>query len=127
MGASFTGYSLVAAQIRFWAVMVITSLLRVIPLNGDLILFMIWGGYRISWVTYQTLIVVHFILPFIVIFLIVLHLLFLHNSGRANTLIIYDGISKIGFFPLYWVKDLLNIFVWLVLFFFILLYPYALG
>lgn len=127
MGAAFTGYVLVASQIRFWAAMVITRLLGVIPLLGEVLLYTVWGGYSISWVTYQTFLVLHFSLPFVVIGLLVVHLAMLHKRGRRDPLGIHSGALKVPFYPYYWVKDILNIFVYLVAFFLIIVWPYALG
>jgi len=48
MGAAFTGYVLVGSQISFWAAIVITSLISVIPVGGEKILYSVWSGYRIN-------------------------------------------------------------------------------
>lgn len=127
IGAAFSGYVLVGSQIRFWAAIVITRLLSVVPLNGEKLLYIVWRGYRIRWVTYQTLLVVHFILPFLVIFIILFHLNFLHASGRTSPYFSHTGLGKIRFYPYYWTKDLINIAIYLIFLFFMFLYPYVLG
>jgi ubiquinol-cytochrome c reductase cytochrome b subunit len=127
IGAGFSGYVLVGRQIRFWAAIVITSLISVIPFMGETLIFYIWGGYSISWVTLQILTVLHFILPFIVIGVMIIHLHLLHNRGRTSVILYHGGLEKITFFPYYWVKDLINVVFYLIFILFILLYPYSLG
>jgi len=126
MGAAFSGYVLVGSQMRFWAAMVITSLLGVLPSIGETLMYGTWGGYSISWVTYQTILVLHFVLPFVVMGVMALHLNFLHLTGRTNLLCSHRGLHKIRFYPYYWGKDAINILVYLLAFIFILLFPYSL-
>ena len=84
------------------------------------------GGYRFSLVTYQTILVLHFVLPFVVMGVMALHLNFLHLTGRTNLLCSHRGLHKIRFYPYYWGKDAINILVYLLAFIFILLFPYSL-
>lgn len=127
IGAGFRGYVLVGSQIRFWAAIVITSLARVIPFVGEELLYFIWGGYRLSWLTLQLLFVVHFVLPFLVLGLMVLHLVFLHRRGRTRLMYSHSGVIKVRFYPFYWVKDIINVTVYLFLVALMLLYPYSIG
>lgn len=127
IGAGFSGYVLVGSQISFWAAMVITSLIRVIPINGESLMYFVWGGFRINWITLQLLFVVHFILPFLVLIIMVFHLLFLHNRGRTSVLYVHRGVEKISFFPYFWIKDMVNIIWYLLFIIVLLLYPYSLG
>lgn len=127
IGAGFTGYVLVGRQIRYWAAIVITSLIRVLPVNGEILLYFVWGGYSINWTTLQLLFVVHFILPFVVLFVIILHLVFLHKTGRTRGIFSHSGIEKIPFYPYFIVKDMINIVWYSVFLVLILLYPYSLG
>jgi quinol-cytochrome oxidoreductase complex cytochrome b subunit len=127
MGAAFRGYVLIRRHISFWAAMVITSLVRVIPLNGEKLLYFVWGGYSITWVTYQLLLVAHFLLPFMVLLIIILHLNLLHLRGRTSPLLHHSGVRKVRFYPYYWVKDAINVVGYLGFVVLILLFPYALG
>lgn len=127
MAAGFTGYVLVGSQIRFWAAIVITRLIRVIPFYGETLIYFVWGGFNISWITLQLLFLLHFLIPFLVLGVIVLHLIFLHKTGSTNMLYITSGINKVTFFPFYWVKDLINLAWYLLFIVFVLLYPYTLG
>lgn len=127
IGAGFTGYVLVGSQISFWAAIVITSLLSVVPLNGEVLIYFVWGGFSVSWITLQLLFVVHFILPFIVLIVIIFHLISLHSRGSTSVYFSHRGINKIRFYPYYWVKDLINISIYLFFIFIILILPYSLG
>jgi ubiquinol-cytochrome c reductase cytochrome b subunit len=101
IGAAFTGYALVGRQMSYWAVIVITGLAGVVPYLGETLLHGIWGGYSLSWVTFQTLIVVHFVLPFMVLGIIIVHLSILHVSGRTNLNFTHSGCHKVRFYPYY--------------------------
>lgn len=126
IGAAFSGYALVGSQMRFWAVMVITSLLGVVPVFGEKLLYILWGGYILNWTTFQILGVVQFILPFLVIGLIVVHLISLHSTGRTDISGSHNGNIKITFFPFYWFKDFLNFLVYIVFLVLLIIYPYSL-
>jgi len=127
IGAAFSGYVLVGSQISLWAAIVITRLISVFPLNGNNLMYFVWGGYRISWITLQTLLLVHFILPFLVLLTIIFHLNFLHKTGRTSLLYSHRIVEKITFFPFFWIKDIINILVFIIFLVIILLYPYSLG
>lgn len=121
------GYVLVWAQMRFWASVVITSLLTVIPFIGFKIVFWIWGGFSVSNFTLKFFFVFHFLLPWILVFFILVHLLFLHNRGRTSKLYVCSRTSKINFYPFFWLKDLYNLFIFFIFFFFLLYNPFSLG
>jgi len=127
MLVAFMGYVLVWAQIRYWASVVITSLLRVIPKYGDLLVSLIWGGFMVSDLTLKFFFSFHFLLPWLILFLVLLHLLFLHFSGRSSMLIEHNNFFKINFFPVYWGKDSYNFFVFLLFIFLCLVFPFILG
>lgn len=127
IGAGFRGYVLVGSQIRLWAAIVITSLIRVIPIVGETLIYMVWRGYTISWVTIQILTLIHFILPFLVLIVILIHLISLHKRGRTRIIFSHSGIEKIPFYPYYWVKDIINVIIYILFLVLILIYPYSLG
>lgn len=107
---AFLGYVLVWAQISFWASIVITSLLRVIPFFGIDFVFWIWGGFFVIGRTLKFFFVFHFLIPFISIFFIFFHLFFLHNYGRTSFLLNVSYIDKIRFFSFFWIKDLVSLY-----------------
>ena len=123
---AFAGYVLVIAQIRFWAAVVITSLLGVIPYLGGILIFWIWGGFIVGGATLKLFFVIHFLVPYILLLLILIHLIFLHKTGSSNSLIIH-GWGVVPFFPYYWIKDLINLIVYIIFLILLLLNPFTLG
>ena len=101
MAEAFMGYVLVWAQIRFWASVVITSLLRVIPLYGGVLVNWVWGGFRVSGATLKFFFVIHFLLPWGLLLVVLLHLVFLHRTGRTSKLFCHGDYDKIVFFNFY--------------------------
>lgn len=75
----------------------------------------------------NVLLIVHFILPFVVMMVILVHLLLLHNTGRTSPLFRHSGLIKIPFYPFFWVKDIMNLFFYMVFIITMLLFPYSLG
>jgi len=124
---AFIGYVLVWAQMRFWASVVITSLLTVVPVYGFKLVFWIWGGFSVSGATLKFFFVLHFLLPWVLSFLLGLHLFFLHFTGSTSKLYYCGNLFKISFFPFFWVKDLYNVFFMFVFLLFLLGYPFILG
>lgn len=124
---AFIGYVLVWAQISFWASVVITSLLRVIPIWGPTIVTWIWSGFTVSGATLKFFFVLHFLVPWGLLVLVLLHLIFLHSTGSTSSLYCHGDYDKVKFSPEYWGKDAYNIIIWLMFFVFSLIYPFNLG
>lgn len=124
---AFIGYVLVWAQISFWASVVITSLLRVIPIWGPVLVVWIWRGFTVSGATLKFFFVLHFLVPYLVLVVMLLHLVFLHDTGSTSKLFVHGDYDKISFFPYYWLKDSYNLLFWLLFFRFSLVYPFNLG
>jgi len=128
MGAAFLGYVLVWGQISFWGATVITNLASAIPWIGDDLVVWIWGGFAVDNATLTRFFTLHFLLPFAVLGVTGIHLLFLHQTGRNNPLGLNRNFHKVKFHPYFTSKDLFGFFVIL----FILagirfFYPWALG
>jgi quinol-cytochrome oxidoreductase complex cytochrome b subunit len=113
----------------YWAATVITSLTTVVPFIGNIILSLIWGGFGLGQQTLTRFYSFHFVLPFVLLFLIAVHLLFLHETGSSDP--IFDnqlGNDKISFHPYYTFKDILGIVVFMLfLFIFVFFAPNVLG
>jgi ubiquinol-cytochrome c reductase cytochrome b subunit len=124
---AFMGYVLVWAQIRFWASVVITRLLSVIPFRGFEIVQWIWKGFTVTGGTIKFFFILHFLLPWLILILVLLHLIFLHNRGGTSKIIIHRSLEKIRFYNYYWFKDGLNIFGFLLFFLFVFYFPFKLG
>lgn len=125
---SFLGYVLPWGQISYWAVAVITNLLSVIPFIGNEVVTWIWGGFSVRNPTLTRFYSLHFLLPFILAFLVLIHLIYLHMRGSRNRLGVRRDIDKIQFHPYFSVKDLVFILgvvsISLMISFY---YPYAMG
>lgn len=103
---AFLGYVLPWGQIRFWGATVITNLLSAIPYIGKTLVEWIWGGFAVDNATLTRFFAIHFLVPFIIAALAVLHLLFLHQTGSNNPLGISSDTIKSPFHPYYTSKDL---------------------
>lgn len=125
IATAFLGYVLPWGQISFWGATVITNLVTATPYIGPSLINWLWGGFSINNATLNRFFTLHFILPFIIIILILLHLYFLHQSGSKNPLGTNRNINKIPFHIYYTVKDLIGFSLFLIFFTLInLQYPY---
>jgi len=127
MLTAFLGYVVVWGQIRFWAAVVITNLVRVIPYIGITLIFWIWAGFSVNNGTLGLFFILHFLVPFVILVLILIHLVFLHDRGRTSSLLCLGDYDKVKFFPFYAAKDRLNLLLWAGFFFLALSYPFKLG
>nr|UTE82746.1 cytochrome b [Propithecus verreauxi] len=109
MATAFMGYVLPWGQMSFWGATVITNLLSAIPYIGTNLVEWIWGGFSVDKATLTRFFAFHFILPFIIAALVMVHLLFLHETESNNPLGIPSNPDKIPFHPYYTIKDLLGL------------------
>lgn len=125
IATAFLGYVLPWGQISFWGATVITNLISTIPYIGTIIVIWIWGGFSINNATLNRFFSLHFILPFIILILVIIHLYFLHQTGSNNPLGTNRNLSKIPFHIYFSYKDLLGFTIITFLLTFISLqYPY---
>nr|ALJ53335.1 cytochrome b [Xanthonycticebus pygmaeus] len=108
MATAFMGYVLPWGQMSFWGATVITNLLSAIPYIGMNLVEWIWGGFSVDKATLTRFFAFHFILPFIITALVMIHLIFLHETGSNNPSGISSDSDKIPFHPYYSFKDLLG-------------------
>lgn len=111
MGAAFLGYVLPWGQMSYWAATVITNLATVIPYVGNDLLHWLWGGYGVNNATLNRFYTLHFVLPFILAALVLVHIYALHQPGSSSELGISSGflrqVNKVtGFHAYYIVKDI---------------------
>lgn len=128
IATAFIGYVLPWGQISFWGATVITNLLSAIPYLGNILVTWIWGGFAVDNATLTRFYTFHFLLPFIILIIVIIHLLFLHITGSNNPLGINRNLDKIPFHPFFSFKDLIGFFI--ILFLLIILTltnPYLLG
>lgn len=119
IATAFLGYVLPWGQISFWAATVITNLLSAIPYLGGFLVEWVWGGFSVGNPTLTRFFSFHFILPFIILFMVILHLLFLHKTGSRNPLGIRRDYDKISFHPYFRFKDIYGFLIWGLLFFYV--------
>nr|YP_007626471.1 cytochrome b [Oreotragus oreotragus]Q9T9A6.2 RecName: Full=Cytochrome b; AltName: Full=Complex III subunit 3; AltName: Full=Complex III subunit III; AltName: Full=Cytochrome b-c1 complex subunit 3; AltName: Full=Ubiquinol-cytochrome-c reductase complex cytochrome b subunit [Oreotragus oreotragus]AEP21857.1 cytochrome b [Oreotragus oreotragus] len=108
MATAFMGYVLPWGQMSFWGATVITNLLSAIPYIGTNLVEWIWGGFSVDKATLTRFFAFHFIFPFIIAALAMVHLLFLHETGSNNPTGISSDTDKIPFHPYYTIKDILG-------------------
>nr|QDA95897.1 cytochrome b [Metachirus myosuros] len=114
MATAFVGYVLPWGQMSFWGATVITNLLSAIPYIGNSLVEWIWGGFSVDKATLTRFFAFHFILPFIIMALVIVHLLFLHETGSNNPTGMNPNADKIPFHPYYTIKDILGLFLMLL-------------
>nr|YP_009122003.1 cytochrome b [Japonica lutea]AJG01917.1 cytochrome b [Japonica lutea] len=128
MATAFMGYVLPWGQMSFWGATVITNLLSAIPYLGTMLVNWIWGGFAVDNATLTRFYTFHFLLPFLVLMLSMIHLLFLHQTGSNNPLGINSNLDKIPFHPFFTFKDLIGFIMLLMLLTMLtLINPYLLG
>nr|AWV83183.1 cytochrome b [Auritibicen japonicus] len=128
MVTAFLGYVLPWGQMSFWGATVITNLLSAVPYLGTMLVNWIWGGFAVDNATLTRFYSLHFLMPFIISAMTIIHLIFLHQTGSNNPLGLKSEIDKIPFHPYFSVKDLMGFMLITALFMvFILLEPYLLG
>nr|WBU94834.1 cytochrome b [Anguis colchica] len=108
MATAFLGYVLPWGQMSFWGATVITNLSSAFPYIGTAIVQWTWGGFAIDNATLTRFFTLHFALPFGLAGVMMIHLLFLHETGSNNPLGISSNTDKIRFHPYYTYKDLLG-------------------
>nr|AWU08553.1 cytochrome b [Capromys pilorides]AWU08555.1 cytochrome b [Capromys pilorides] len=128
MATAFMGYVLPWGQMSFWGATVITNLLSAIPYIGPTLVEWIWGGFSVDKATLTRFFAFHFILPFIITAMVMIHLLFLHETGSNNPSGLNSDSDKIPFHPYYTIKDILGLMMMiLILSMLILFSPDLLG
>nr|YP_009706298.1 cytochrome b [Cyclommatus strigiceps vitalisi]ASF90511.1 cytochrome b [Cyclommatus strigiceps vitalisi] len=128
MATAFLGYVLPWGQMSFWGATVITNLLSAIPYLGTLLVQWLWGGFAVDNATLTRFFALHFLLPFIVAAMVMIHLLFLHQTGSNNPLGVNSNIDKIPFHPYFSYKDIFGfVIMFSTLLILILMSPNLLG
>nr|YP_009995361.1 cytochrome b [Ochthebius glaber]QNP09777.1 cytochrome b [Ochthebius glaber] len=128
MATAFLGYVLPWGQMSFWGATVITNLLSAIPYLGMNIVQWLWGGFAVDNATLTRFFTLHFLMPFIIAALVMIHLLFLHQTGSNNPLGTNSNIDKIPFHPYFSYKDIFGFIMMLTMLIMLtLMNPYMLG
>ena len=129
MATAFLGYVLPYGQMSLWGATVITNLMSAIPWVGQDIVEFIWGGFSVNNATLNRFFALHFVLPFILAALALMHLIALHDSaGSGNPLGVSGNYDRLPFAPYFIFKDLITIFLFIVvLSVFVFFMPNVLG
>lgn len=130
MATAFMGYVLPWGQMSFWGATVITNLFSAVPIVGDDIVTLLWGGFSVDNPTLNRFFALHFLLPFVIFAVVFLHIWALHVVGSNNP----TGVEPKGpqdtlpFHPYYTMKDTFGLLVFLVIYCaFVFFMPNALG
>ncbi|YP_010000467.1 cytochrome b (mitochondrion) [Vidua macroura] len=115
MATAFVGYVLPWGQMSFWGATVITNLFSAIPYIGQTLVEWAWGGFSVDNPTLTRFFALHFLLPFVIAGLTLVHLTFLHETGSNNPMGIPSDCDKIPFHPYYTTKDALGFALMLAL------------
>lgn len=129
IGIGFLGYVLPYGQMSLWGATVITNLISAIPWIGQDIVEFIWGGFSVNNATLNRFFALHFVLPFVLAALVLMHLIALHETaGSSNPLGVSGNYDRISFAPYFLFKDLITIFIFFfVLSLFVFFMPNVLG
>ena len=128
MATAFMGYVLPWGQMSFWGATVITNLFSAVPFIGSSIVEWLWGGFCVSNATLNRFFSLHYLMPFVIAGLAIVHLSLLHKDGSNNPLGSGTNVDTISFYPYFYTKDLFSFLILVTLFsFFVVYFPNALG
>ncbi len=113
---AFLGYVLPYGQMSLWGATVITNLMSAVPWIGQDIVEFLWGGFSVNNATLNRFFSLHFVLPFVLAALVLMHLIALHDSaGSGNPLGVSGNYDRLPFAPYFLFKDLVTIFIFIIL------------
>jgi ubiquinol-cytochrome c reductase cytochrome b/c1 subunit len=130
MATAFMGYVLPWGQMSFWAATVITNLFSALPLVGGKIVTWLWGGFAVDDATLKRFFSLHYLLPFMIAGVVVLHIWALHITGQNNPtgVEVKTREDVVPFSPHAMLKDSVGTVVFLILFLYFVFYnPNFLG
>jgi ubiquinol-cytochrome c reductase cytochrome b subunit len=128
MATAFMGYVLPWGQMSFWGATVITNLFSAIPYVGPSIVEWLWGGFSVDNATLNRFFSFHFLVPFLIAGMTIVHLALLHEHGSNNPIGVESSVDKISFYPYFYVKDLLAFFGLITIFsIFVFYFPNLMG
>ena len=114
MATAFMGYVLPWGQMSFWGATVITNLFSAIPVIGKTIVEWLWGGFSVSNATLNRFLSLHYLMPFLIAGVTLVHLSLLHKDGSNNPLGVNFNVETIPFYPYFYVKDLFAFLIFIV-------------
>lgn len=130
MATAFMGYVLPWGQMSYWGATVITNLFSAVPLVGDTIVTWLWGGYSVDNPTLNRFFSLHYLLPFVIVAIVIMHIMALHVHGSNNPtgVDVKSERDTIPFHPYYTIKDFFGFGVFFIVFAYFVFYnPNYLG
>lgn len=122
MAAAFLGYVLPWGQMSYWGATVITKFFSTVPYVGKDLVQWIWGGFAVGYPTLTRFFAIHFLVPFAILGLVLIHIIFLHDTGSNNPLGLATDGDKIPFHPYFITKDLVGYSLVVLLFIRVVIY-----
>nr|YP_009919791.1 cytochrome b [Metschnikowia agaves]QMQ98500.1 cytochrome b [Metschnikowia agaves]QMQ98514.1 cytochrome b [Metschnikowia agaves] len=116
MATAFMGYCLVYGQMSHWGATVMTNLLSAMPFMGNDVVPVIWGGFSVSNPTMQRFFALHYLLPFMLAALVVMHFMALHVHGSSNPMGMTGNLDRMPMHNYFMFKDMMTVFVFLFMF-----------
>nr|VFU78638.1 Cytochrome b oxydase [Proasellus ebrensis] len=128
MATAFLGYVLPWGQMSFWGATVITNLVSTIPVFGQELVQWLWGGFAVGGATLTRFFALHFLVPMVISALVMIHIMYLHQTGSTNPTGVKEAVDKEMFHPFYSLKDIAGAVIMLSFLLSIsLLAPFILG
>lgn len=127
MAIAFLGYVLVWGQMSLWGATVITNLISAIPYIGSKLVFWFWGGFRLNSATLSFFFTLHYLLPFVLLVIVFVHLILLHETSSRRRIQVHERFTKVKFNPFYSFKDILNILLMSVFYGIAIFSPWSFG
>lgn len=125
---AFIGYVLPWGQMSLWGATVITNLVSAVPLIGNFLVTWLWGGFSVDNATLNRFFSLHYLFPFVIVSLSLIHISILHQNGSNNPLGLDSSIDKVVMYPYFIIKDLLGLILFVIFFsVFVYFYPNVLG
>ena len=125
---AFIGYVLPWGQMSLWGATVITNLVSAVPLIGNSLVAWLWGGFSVDNATLNRFFSFHYLFPFVIAALSLVHLTILHQDGAGNPLGTESSVDKIPIYPYFIIKDILGLVIFGLFFaIFVYFYPNTLG
>jgi quinol-cytochrome oxidoreductase complex cytochrome b subunit len=110
-GTAFLGYVLPWGQMSYWGATVITNILSAVPVFGEPLVTWIWGGFSVNNATLNRFFALHFVLPFVIAALALIHIILLHQVGSSNPMGLESDLDYVRFTPYFFWKDAVGFLV----------------
>lgn len=121
-GTAFLGYVLPWGQMSYWGATVITNILSAVPIFGEPLVTWIWGGFSVNNATLNRFFALHFVLPFVIALLAIIHIVLLHQVGSSNPTGLESELDYVRFTPYFFWKDVVGFLIFLLFYLSVTLY-----